>query len=179
MTVGYDNISGGSAMLCGKGRWYVLRSYPRREQEIYSYLEDQHYQAFLPLIETSFYRCLRLIKQHRPLISGYIFVKDNGVLSEKLRFIPGSCGLLTHCGKPVFVYDDDIERMSLLCKINPLPQLISSLVRGQSIRITGGLLEGIEGEITEIKGKTGVVIHCGIPGYSFIVDIEKEKIEIL
>jgi preprotein translocase subunit YajC len=69
--------------------------------------------------------------------------------------------------------------MSLLCRINPVPEIISSLVRGQRIRITGGLLEGVEGEITNIKGKTGVVIHCGIPGYSFIIDAEKENVEIL
>lgn len=179
MTVGYQDISGGSAMPCGKGRWYVLRSYPRREQQIFSYLEEYRYQAFLPIIQTSFYRSQRLIKQHRPLISGYVFVKDVEVSSEKLRFIPGSSGILLHCGKPVFVDDDDIERMSLLCKISPVPELVTSLIRGQRIRICGGILEGIEGEITEIKKKTGVVIHCGIPGYSFIVDLENEKIEIL
>jgi transcription antitermination factor NusG len=179
MTVGYEDISGGSAMPCGKGHWYVLRSYPRRESEIFLYLEEHHYQVFLPIVETSFYRLHRLIKQQRPLISGYVFVKDNGISSEKLRFIPGSCGLLQHCEKPVFVCDDDIDRMSLLCKLSPVPELISSLERGQRIRICGGILEGIEGEIIKIKGKTGVVLHCGIPGYSFFIDAEKEKVEIL
>lgn len=179
MTVGCEDISGGSAMPCGKGRWYVLRSYPRRESEIFSYLEENHYQAFLPIIQTSFYRSHRLIKQQRPLISGYVFVQDSGVCTEKIRFIPGSCGLLTHCGKPSFVSDDDIERMSLLCRISPVPELASSLVRGQKIKICGGILKGIEGEIVKTKGKSGVVIHCGIPGFSFIVDIVNEKIEIL
>ncbi len=174
-----EGSSGGSAMPIGENRWYVLRSYPRREQEIYNHLSDHHYEAFLPLVITSFYRCDRLIKQKRPLISGYVFVKDTGVSTEKLRFIPGSCGMLLHCGKPVNVSDADIERMELLCSYIPVPELVSELVRGQKIRITGGILQGIEGEITEFKGKTGVVLHCGLPGYSFIIDVEKEKIEML
>jgi transcription antitermination factor NusG len=87
--------------------------------------------------------------------------------------------MLLHCGKPVSVSDADIERMELLCSYIPVPELVSELVRGQKIRITGGILQGIEGEITEFKGKTGVVLHCGLPGYSFIIDVEKEKIEML
>jgi transcription antitermination factor NusG len=171
--------SGGSAMPIGENRWYVLRSYPRREQEIFNHLSDHHYEAFLPLVITSFYRSDRLLKQQRPLISGYVFVKDTGVSLEKLRFIPGSCGLLSHCKTPVWVKDADIERLQLLCRYIPVPELVSELVCGRRIKITGGILQGIEGEITEFKGKTGVILRCGLPGYSFIIDLEKEKIEML
>lgn len=173
-----QNTSGSSAMNCREGRWFVLRTHPRKEKSVFDFLILNGCEAKLPIADKSFYRGKSFIKKSGPLITGYVFVRDTGKGCEKFRFIPGSCGLLCFCNKEVTVCDTDIEKLEKLCVFVPTPQFISSLVCGQKIRITGGVLKGIEGEIVDFKGKTEIIIHCGIPGYSFIVDVEREKIEI-
>lgn len=166
-------------MLSDKKNWYVMKTYPRKENVVFNDLSIKGYTAYLPKITINYFRNGKTISSKRPLISNYVFVNSSPKDLSQLNFVIGSRSLLCNNNKPVTVTEIEINQLKKLCAYYPLPQLIGNYCRGQKLRIKGGLLNGIEGEVISLGKRSKVVISCGLPGYSFEVDIDSNKIEIL
>jgi len=166
-------------MTSNEKRWYVVKTYPRKENVVYSNLLRKGFNVFLPIITTTFIRSGKVVSCKRPLISNYVFVNANQSQLSQLNFVVGTQSLLSNNDKPVIVTEKEVEQMERLCVYSPSPQVVGTYRKGQKLRITGGVLNGIEGEVISMGKRSKIVIGCGLPGYNFEIDIDNKMIEVL
>ena len=164
-------------MTTNNENWYVIHTLSRKENVVYENLTKKYFNAYLPIVSKDFLRSGKVISSKRPLISNYVFVSTTKEKLPQLNFIVGSNRLLSNDGKPVTVTEKEMGWMKQLCCYDPIPQVVGRYQKGQKVKITSGILSGIEGEIVKFSKKTQIVICCGLPGYNFIVDIERESLE--
>lgn len=166
-------------MISKKEEWYVVHTLPGKEQVVYDDLVRRGFLAYLPLVSKEYNRNGKVILRKCPLITNYVFVNIMESRLSQLNFIVGSKQLLCFDGNPVTVTETEISWLKKLCLHNPLPLVTGNYKKGQKLRITGGVLSGIEGEIIKLGSQSKIVICCGLPGYSFELDIENKMFEIL
>jgi len=126
--------------------WYVLRSKPHKENQIYSQLCSKAIETYYPTIT------VRPVNPRsakiRPYFPGYLFVHVN--LSETdhsvLQWLPGTLGLVQFDGHvpavPEYFIAELKQRVALIQ--NAAGVNLDSLQKGDPIRITSGLLAGYE-----------------------------------
>ena len=140
--------------------WYAIQTRCRFEQKAATQLQNKGIETFLPLVkEIHRWSDRRQIVQV-PLFAGYGFVRVSDSPVHLLRVLQtvGVNGFVTMNGSPVPVPEqqlEDVRRLlanEMACKAYPV------LKAGQTVRIRGGCLDGLEGIlITENKDHSLVI----------------------
>ena len=146
--------------------WYALYTHPRAEKRAYALLLEKGIEAYLPL--------LRRLKQwsdrkkwvEEPLFRSYLFV----YITEKEYFevlnTPGVVRYITFEGKAVPVPQNQVDAIRYYLN-QAGPQALpdpAALLPGQEVEILRGPLQGIRGELIEVKGRQQVRIQIDALG---------------
>lgn len=144
-----DYSSTSSNLLGPDKTWFAIRSKPRKEESLYSYLNANQYKVFFPRIRVN-PKNPRAAKR-KPYFPGYMFIAvDLQALGENtFQWLPFSQGLVMYGDLPAPVPSAVIDllkkRMQELAKLNMLSQRSSRFKKGQRVRITQGPLSGYSG----------------------------------
>jgi transcriptional antiterminator RfaH len=154
-------------------KWYAINTNPRCEDMVYSLLNQEGFQAFLPKIKNK----QDLIE---PLFPGYLFISLDVGLSNwvKIKYLHGVRRILSLGGKPMPVPESIIATIDQSLKDGNYSRRALSLKAGDRIRFTRGPFEGLEGLFTgEVSGKERVkVLLRAINNYSFTVEVEATQL---
>jgi len=159
-----------------KYNWYALRTLPHKEKYVLNELDYRNFESYLPCYK--FYFDKNKFKE-KLLITSYIFVRVSIKDFEKLRFIPGSKGILYYDSKPGIITDDEIEILRLICGQSELQPEISDLKPGQKVKILNSFLKGRIAHVCECKkDKIGIEFFesrftIWISSKSFVYEILK------
>ena len=141
--------------------WYVLHTHSRCEQLVYEQLVAKGFQLFLPTVEM-WSRRARLQRVTRvPLFAGYLFLNH---LMDKYSYVEvrkarGLVNILSEsAGQLAVVPDSEINSIRSVI-LNKHPILAHPYLReGQKVRITSGVLAGVEGILLRTNIDKGLLI---------------------
>jgi len=158
-------------------QWYAFVTKPRHEKKAKKYLDGAGVNNFLPLRKTLNQWKDRKRWVEAPLIPSYIFCHIPYVMRYDVLTVPSVVRVVGFRNDPTPVQDKEIDAIKLLLNNDVEISVQNGLVPGDHVKITSGILNGYEGEITEIRGSKYFVIHIISIGKSILVDARHMKIE--
>ena len=159
--------------------WYAIYTKSNYERKVYTLLEKQSIETYLPLQKKLRQWSDRKKWIEEPLIRSYVFVK----ISEKEYFqvlnTPGTVNFVTFSGKAAAIPPAQIEILQrLLLTGSELAVTSEVLQPGDPVEIIAGRLLGITGKLIEYKGNRKVVIRIGQIGQTLLLTIPTTYLRI-
>jgi transcription antitermination factor NusG len=152
--------------------WFALQVRSRYESIVTAHLSGKGYESLLPLYKHWRRWSDRFKEIECPLFPAYVFCRLNPLDRLPILTIPG-VSLIVGVGKtPVAI--DETEIAAIQAALNSgLPSQPWPFVRiGQRVRIEHGPLCGLEGVLTDFKGRHRLVLSVTLLRRSIAVQIE-------
>ena len=142
-------------------RWYAVYTAPRAEKKVSERFVQEGIDHYLP-IQTVKRRWSDRIKEVQvPVVNGYIFVRINSTEFIKVTHVYGALSFVKEGGQPVAIPDKQMEGLRFMVEHadEPVEYSQESFEHGETITIIKGPLEGMMGELIEVKGNHKVLIR--------------------
>lgn len=141
--------------------WYAAYTASRAEKKVKLRLDEAKIENYLPLHTEIRIWTDRKKKVSLPLIPGYIFVHiAPGQFLEVLN-ISGIVTFLKEKSQPVVIPEDQIHRLRMMVEhaYDEVEFHTAQVGIGDKVRVKQGNLEGLIGELVEIRGKYKIAIR--------------------
>ncbi len=130
-------------------RWYLVKTKPREERKVLSYLDLAHYTYLFP----TYWKTIMFgrKREKKPLFPGYVFaylrLKDD---YHTIRYTRGVSGFVKFGGFPVSVREEIIEALKARTREDGTVRMISKpLKKGDRVKISEGPFAGFEAVFVE------------------------------
>jgi transcription antitermination factor NusG len=158
-------------------RWFAVYTTPRHEKHVSEILTERRIKTFLPLYRTT----REWMKSHPvvlelPLFPTYVFVRIARQARGVILATPGVLSIVGSSRESWPLPDLEIEalRSGLLeRKIEPHPYLNV----GERVRITAGVMTGVEGVLVRKKNEFRVVLSLDSIMQSVAVEVDADDVE--
>jgi transcription antitermination factor NusG len=157
--------------------WLVCHTRPRCEKKFAALMAAESFEHYLPLV-TSVRRYSSGTKRFtKPLFPGYVFAKVPSELKARIY----QQELLARA-IPV----EDVTRF--LAQLEDVRKIVASgvelsviplLGRGRRVRVVGGPLHGLEGEVDDPSNPLGVVISVDVLRQGLLLKVPAEQLQVL
>jgi transcription antitermination factor NusG len=157
----------------GTERWYALHTRPRHEKLVAQRLTERGVKTFLPIVK-EVQKSLQL-----PLFSCYVFAKFVTNRSERLNVlrVHGVLSLVGSQREGTPIPDAQIDAVRTLID-EELPWSPYPFLKiGQRVRIRGGVLEGMEGNLVSHNATQTLVISVDAIQRSLALRVEGYRVE--
>ena len=131
--------------------WYVVYTYPKKEQKIYTDLIRQKVTTYLPLHKVVRRWSDRLKELTVPLFPNYIFVQICDNQRVNVLRVAGVSRFIAFDGRPTIISDEEIEMIRRL--ENAPVEVEPRLINGDRVQIMQGPFAGLEGVLFKKQGK--------------------------
>ena len=161
--------------------WYLAYTKPRQEEIAKINLEQQGFEAYLPL-----YKKFKKTEQgpigiFEPMFPRYIFFRpaNPGQSISTVRSTKGITTLVRFGFEPAVIDEDLLRRIRQLEEDRNHATLLelSNLKAGQAVRIKHAALGGVEGLIQSVSSKR-VAVLLEILGRPAVVQLEHHQVEV-
>ena len=144
-----------------KLQWYAVYTAPRAEKKVSERFTQAEIEHYLPLQKVKRRWSDRVKEILVPVVNGYIFVRIPVTYFLKVTAVYGAIAFVREGGQPVAIPDKQLDNLRFMVENadEPVEYSQESFDRGETITIIKGPLEGMMGELVEIKGKHQVVIR--------------------
>ena len=141
--------------------WYAVYTAPRAEKKVSERFTIEGIEHYLPLQTVKRRWSDRVKEVQVPVVNGYIFVNILTTEFKKITNVYGALAFVREGGLPVSIPANQIEQLRFMVEhaSEPVEYTQESFEHGESIIIIKGPLEGMMGELVEIKGKHKVVVR--------------------
>ena len=161
-------------------RWYLAYTKPRQEQLALNNLQQQGFDAYLPL-----YKKFKKTEQgpvalFEPMFPRYILLRpgkpDQSI--SVVRSTKGIASLVRFGFEPALIQDDLVQRIRQLeqDRNQATLQELGNLKAGQTVRLQHSALGGIEGLVQSVSSKR-VAVLLEILGRPMVVELEHHQVE--
>lgn len=158
--------------MLSKLTWFALYTRPRYEFKVKEGIAAMGIESYLPVQKTLKQWSDRKKWIEEPLFKSYCFVRVFPELYMIPLKITGVVRYVFLDGKPVIVRDSEIELIRLICNSEfPVEVLEKDFLPGEKIIISGGLLNGVEGEFIEKAGKRKVIVRIESISQALLVSV--------
>jgi transcription antitermination factor NusG len=161
--------------------WYAIRTKSRHERVVSKQLEMDQLEFFLPTVQQSRQWSDRTKLIDVPLFPGYVFARIPEFPSRKVQVLrkAGVIGFVTNERGAVPVPDGELNGVRLLLA-NRIPHASHPYLKvGQRIRITDGVLRGIEGILVGLGSKNGLVVSIDVIQRSLVIQLQGYGVQII
>ena len=162
--------------------WHALYVRSRAEKKVLSQLEDNGFQAYLPLITQVKKWSDRKKKVEEPLFKSYVFVYSNEKEHIPILNIYGVIKFVTFEKKAVVVPENQI--LAIKKFVNEYEsgeeykmQYNADLKEGQMVRIINGPMKGLVGRLDTIRNKRHLIVFIEVVGQYIPVHLPRAKVE--
>ena len=148
--------------------WYALRITYSRELALKNYLDTEKVENFLPMRYEYVFRGERKIRKLVPVIHNLIFVRLSRKEMDELKATVGERLPIRYImdretRQPVIIPDVQMRNFIAVAgsydqQVIYLDPTITSFKKGDRVRVTGGIFNGVEGYFLRIKGDRRVVV---------------------
>jgi len=142
-------------------RWYAVYTAPRAEKKVSERFAQASIEHYLPLQKIKRQWSDRVKEVLVPVVNGYIFVHIPVTDFQKISAVYGAIAFVREGGQPVAIPDKQIDGLRFMVEHSdePVEYTQESFEQGETITITKGPLEGMIGELVEMKGRYKVLIR--------------------
>ena len=161
--------------------WYAVYIKSRAEKKAESELQAKEIECFLPLQRKLQQWSDRKKWVEVPLIPGYIFVKISSKEHSKVIQSNYMVSFVCFEGKAAIIPDHQIEYLKLMLTQDHAEIEITreNFEPGQLIEVIAGPLVGLQGKLVSIQGKNKIAIELLQLGYSALVEISPNDIDVV
>ncbi len=162
-------------------RWYLAYTKPRQEQIAQVNLEQQAFEAYLPL-----YKKFKKTEQgpvalFEPMFPRYILFRP-GKPEQSISVVRSTKGIATIVRfgfEPALLHDNLVQRIRQIeqDRNHATLQELSNLKPGQTVRLKHTALGGVEGLIQSVSSKR-VAVLLEILGRPALVQLEHHQVEV-
>jgi transcription antitermination factor NusG len=159
--------------------WFALQIRMRHETNVADHLQGKGYEWFLPLYKARRRWSDRVKEVSSPLFPGYLFCRFNPQDRLPILKTPGVTQIVGYNHVPVPVDEQEIEAIRRLIA-SGLPNFPCAFLQvGCKVRIEAGALRGLEGILTELKGKRRLVLSITLLQRSVAVEIDSDAVSVV
>lgn len=148
--------------------WYALRITYSRELALKAYLDQHNIENFIPMRYEYVVRNGQRIRKLVPAVHNLVFIrstrkiideiKEENVISLPIRYI-----MNRETRRPIIIPDIQMQHFIAVAgtydqQVIYLPSTEYAMQKGDRVRITGGVFEGVEGVFVRVKGDRRVVV---------------------
>jgi transcription antitermination factor NusG len=159
--------------------WFALQVRSRYESGVAEHLKSKGYEWFLPLYKARRRWSDRVKEIDSPLFPGYLFCRFNPYDRLPILKTPGVTQIVGYNHVPVPVDDHEIEAIRRLVASGLPNSPCAYLGVGSKVRIEAGALRGLEGILTELKGKRRLVLSITLLQRSVAVEIDSDAVSVV
>jgi transcription antitermination factor NusG len=156
--------------------WHVLHVIANHEKRVSQHLAVRSVEHYVPLYRMRSQWTDRSVLLERPLFAGYVFVRFSS--RERLSVIstPGVLHLLgDSAGSEVSCAELDRIRQALAGGYTLMPH--PWLEVGTRVRVRGGVFDGVEGVVTELRRQCSVVLELAAIRQCFSLEVGIDQLE--
>lgn len=162
-----------------KKRWYAVYTKSRAEKKVNELLAGKGVEVYLPLQKTVKQWSDRKKRVEEPLFRSYIFVRIDYKDHVNVLKTTGIVCFVKFAGNAEPVPDSQIEAVKALLSGNIAFEVTNENLKiGDQVEIVMGPLKGLQGELTEYRGKRKVIIRIDAIGQNLIIDIPAAFIKV-
>src|SRR5580704_638581 len=161
--------------------WYAIRTKSRHERVVAKQLELDQLEFFLPTVQQLRQWSDRTKSIDMPLFPGYVFARIPEFPSKKVQVLrkAGVIGFVTNERGAVSVPDAELNAVRLLLA-NRIPHASHPYLKvGQRIRITDGVLCGVEGILVGLGSKNGLVVSIDVIQRSLVIQLQGYGVQVI
>jgi transcription antitermination factor NusG len=159
--------------------WFALQIRMRHEVSVADHLAGKGYEWFLPLYKARRRWSDRVKEVSSPLFPGYLFCRFNPHDRLPILKTPGVTQIVGYNHVPVPVDEQEIDAIRRLVA-SGLPNFPCAFLQvGSQVRIETGALRGLEGILTELKGKRRLVLSITLLQRSVAVEIDSDAVSVV
>jgi transcription antitermination factor NusG len=168
-----------SVQSAAESLWFAVQIRYRFEKKVAARLTSKGIEVFLPLRKENRQWGDRKKEVLVPLFPGYAFVHtDRSVWSRLIILqIPGVMGFVS-AGNTAAIPCKQLKDLQLLLKEEIPLALCPFVEKAQPARICGGLLDGVEGLLTQAE-KTKLLISLEAVQCSIAIDVQDYEVEVI
>jgi transcription antitermination factor NusG len=162
--------------------WHALYVRSRSEKKVLSQLEENGFQAYLPLVTQVKKWSDRKKKVEEPLFKSYVFVYSNEKEHIPILNVYGVIKFVTFEKKAVLVPENQI--LAIKKFVNEYEsgeeykmQNNADLKEGQMVRIINGPMKGLVGRLDTIRNKRHLIVFIEVVGQYIPVHLPRAKVE--
>lgn len=159
--------------------WFALQARMRHETVVADHLQGKGYEWFLPLYKERRRWSDRFKELDSPLFPGYLFCRFNPHDRLPILKTPGVTQIVGYNHVPVPVDEQEIEAIRKLIQSGVPNFPCAYLEVGSKVRIEAGALRGLEGILTELKGKRRLVLSITLLQRSVAVEIDSDAVSLV
>jgi transcription antitermination factor NusG len=159
--------------------WFALQVRMRYETGVAGHLKGKGYEWFLPLYKARRRWSDRVKEVDSPLFPGYLFCRFNPHNRLPILKTPGVTQIVGYNHVPIPVDEQEIEAIRSLVASGVPNFPCSYLEVGSKVRIEAGALRGLEGILTELKGKRRLVLSITLLQRSVAVEIDSDAVSVV
>lgn len=160
-------------------KWYALRTRSRHEKRVWTLIDRQGIETFLPLVGRRSRWKDRTVQVQFPLFPGYCFA--HFAWQERLRVLtaPGVVEVLGVGGQGVPVAETEIEGVRRLVTstlpVDPYPYLTP----GMAVEVRRGPLQGLRGHLVRKASRARLVISVSLIRQGASVEIDADDVVVV
>ena len=161
--------------------WYVAYIQPKREQISALNLEQQQFEAYLPLYKTFKKSPTGLLSTLEPMFPRYVFFRPSyvGQSLSSARATRGVSFVLSFGSNPAVLKLDDLQAIRACESERNRAELgvVSPLQPGLAVRLRSHGLQGLEGLVQSVSAKR-VMLLIELLGRRQTVNVEHHQLEL-
>ena len=161
--------------------WFGLHTRSRFEQVVFDGLNKKSLEAFLPKITVISKRKDRRKKIRVPLFPGYIFVKSDLHVHERLEIVKtvGVVRIIGNKDGPISIPDEAIDSLRIMVAGNDPVATGTRYRKGDRVMVVEGPFAGVIGTFVRYRGFGRVVVAIEALGQYAWVNVSEEHVEKL
>jgi len=160
-------------------KWYAVYTRPRSEKKVSEILTRKRFENYCPLNKIVRQWSDRKKLVHEPLFTSYVFVKAHESELSSVKQVNGIINVVYWLGKPAVIRDSEIETIQrFVCEHVNVKLEKTSITIDDRVKILGGPLMELEGQVLSIKNKTIKVILPSL-GYMMFAEVETANVEVI
>jgi transcription antitermination factor NusG len=157
--------------------WHALYTRHQHEKTVAEALFRKGYAVFLPLYGTTRLWRNRPKQLLLPLFPGYVFIQGGMARPIDILSTPGIISIVNWSGAPAAIPPEQIIAVRRMIE-NPYHVEPHEFLRsGDKVRVISGALQGLQGILLRIKGKSRLVVSMELLGRSASVEMEESLVE--
>jgi transcriptional antiterminator RfaH len=157
--------------------WYACHTRPRCEKKFAALLAAERFEHYLPLVSSVRKYAKETKRFTKPLFPGYVFARVPA--AEKARIYQQE---LLARAIPV---DDETRFLRQLDDVRTIVSsgieltVIPLLTRGRRVRVVGGPLHGLEGQVDDSSNPQGIVVSVDVLRQGLLLKLPADALQAL
>ncbi len=151
--------------------WMAVRVRPNFEQAVLRALQGKGLDSFLPTYAQERHWSDRKKTLSVPLFPGYLFCRTNKLQRLPILTIPAVKEIIGFSGIPATIPEEEIEAVRRFVSSDLPIAPCAFLHAGQRVLLEHGPLAGVEGILSEFRGKHRVIVSVSLLQRSIAAEV--------